>query len=249
MAVIVQISQIQLRRGLYTDLQPQSLSPGEMGFAIDAGKLFIGPDPNYTGFWAARATPPYNSIEVLTEAARDTFARLFDSFFRTAGPVGLTEAQTTFTRRPYLEASLPPTATNWTAVAVNQVDMGTGLWETGATEEFILGNGMTVGANIEYFLVDNVDVQVVRCGRMTAIHNGNTNSDVGLLTDNNMSFPSVVGNGTPISPQSLYTTGVQFRLNRVGDGTAPYLRLEYQNTNTITYTGLFRTSVETAPVS
>lgn len=248
MAVIVQISQIQLRRGLYTDLQPQSLAPGEMGFAIDAGKLFIGPDPNYNGFWGSRTLPPYNAIEVLTEAARDTFARLFDVFNRTAGPVGISEAQTTFTRRPYLEAALPPTAT-WEAVAINQADMGTGLWETGATEEFVLGNGMTVGAEIDYFLIDNVDTKVVRCGRLTAIHDGNTNSDVGLLTDNNMSFPTVVGNGTPIMPNLLYTTGLQFRINRVGDGSSPEVRLEYLNTGTIQYTALFRTMVSTAPVS
>jgi len=75
----IQISKIQLRRGEEGDLpgMPSSLSPlaftpcldtGELGFATDTGRLFIGQNsptdgqPNFN-----RIDLPYQNIEVLTE--------------------------------------------------------------------------------------------------------------------------------------------------------------------------------------
>lgn len=76
---ITQISKMQLRRGLSSDLpgapttlSPLALSPGlddgEMGFTTDEGRLFIGQNsptngqPNFE-----RADYPYQNVEVLTE--------------------------------------------------------------------------------------------------------------------------------------------------------------------------------------
>lgn len=240
MAVIVQISKIQLRRGLQTDLQPQNLAPGEMGFAVDTGRLFIGPDPNHDGVWSMRSLPPYDGIEILTEASVETFSRLFDRLHRTLGPVGLIEGGATFDRRPYLEAELP-VSSSWGAVMVKRVDQATGLYENAVTEEMILAKDTSVGGVVDYFLLDTANV--VRSGRITIIHDGNSTSDAARVVDENTSFPKIAGNGTPITVDQLYTTGVQFRAMRVGSGASAYIRLEYKNTEATPFTMQLRAMV------
>jgi hypothetical protein len=58
---IIQISKIQVRSGDINDL-PQ-LSEGELGWATDANRLFIGPSSNVI----STTSPEPTNIEVLTE--------------------------------------------------------------------------------------------------------------------------------------------------------------------------------------
>lgn len=66
----IQISKIQMRRGPESDLPNPSLDDGEIGFANDVGRLFIGQtnptfgNPNYN-----RNVFPYQNIEILTESS------------------------------------------------------------------------------------------------------------------------------------------------------------------------------------
>lgn len=66
----IQISKLQMRRGPESDLPNPSLDDGELGFADDNGRLFIGQttptlgQPNYN-----RNTFPYQNIEILTESS------------------------------------------------------------------------------------------------------------------------------------------------------------------------------------
>jgi hypothetical protein len=74
---VIQISKIQLRRGLSTDLPgaptgsppvpSPGLDPGELGFATETGQLFIGADTSNFPNSASRVTFPYQNIEVITE--------------------------------------------------------------------------------------------------------------------------------------------------------------------------------------
>lgn len=58
---IVQISRITQRKGLEEDL-PQPLAPAELGWAVDARRLYIGP-----GTLAEGAPDEHNNVEILTE--------------------------------------------------------------------------------------------------------------------------------------------------------------------------------------
>ena len=77
---VVQISRIQHRRGLFTDL-PQ-LAAGELGFAIDEQRLFIGNGP------VSEGAPAVGNTEILTSGT-NLFELLTDYTYRgnTATPV------------------------------------------------------------------------------------------------------------------------------------------------------------------
>jgi hypothetical protein len=75
---IVQISTIQMRSGREFELPGQPSNPNdfltltkglevaEIGFTIDSGRLFIGPEDYYANTWE-RTEFPYRNIEILTE--------------------------------------------------------------------------------------------------------------------------------------------------------------------------------------
>jgi hypothetical protein len=90
---IQQISKIQLRRGPEIDLPgypsntipldfTEGLAAGELAFAVDTGRLFIGSDPAQGSVNYKRIEFPYRNIEVLTEAARGTLLRIHEGFTR-----------------------------------------------------------------------------------------------------------------------------------------------------------------------
>lgn len=108
----VQLSKIQLRRGLASDLPgaPITLSPlafspslddGELGFTNDSGRLFIGltsPTNGLTNY--QRSDFPYQNIEVLTEnspsvAFRPVIADNRAGFFNST-PLTITASPLTF---------------------------------------------------------------------------------------------------------------------------------------------------------
>ena len=236
MAVIVQISKIQLRRGAQSELGEDTLDPGEMAMALDTGRLFIGSDPNVGGpvreLLADRPVLPYDAVEILTETSVETFARLMDRLNRTMGPVGIVEGADTFTRRPYLEADLPVSFI-WQPVQIRRVDQTTGLYMGGAIEDLVLSESDSFAALIEYFLLD--DEHVVRAGTLTAVHDGNIAVDYGRLTDEHVATPIIQGNGVPILVNELFVTGVQFRVRRVSSGGEYRMRLEYKNDTAVDY--------------
>ena len=64
----IQISKLQMRRGPFVDLPNPSLDDGEIGFANDTGRLFIGQTtPTIGNANYNRAVLPYENIEILTE--------------------------------------------------------------------------------------------------------------------------------------------------------------------------------------
>jgi len=217
---VIQITKIQIRRGLQSEVQPENLDPGEFAFAFDTGRLFVGSHPDHEGLWSMRAIPPYEAIEVLTEGSLETFARMFDRMHRTLGPVGLVEGGPAYTRRPYLEATLEAETAVWSAVMVKRADQGTGLYDDEDTDEFLLARYSSVGAMVDYYILDTGNV--LRAGRLTIVHDGNEVGDDARIVDEQVSFPKVAGNGTPIPIDDLFTTGVQFRATRVTTSPGNY---------------------------
>ncbi len=62
---IVQISRVQHRRGLSSNLPRPNLAEGELGFTLDTGELFIGA-PNFPPV-VGRDSYPYQNLRILTE--------------------------------------------------------------------------------------------------------------------------------------------------------------------------------------
>lgn len=72
---VVQISRIQHRRGLSTDLPQPNLAEGELGFTLDTGELFVGA-PNFPPI-VGRGNYPYQNLRILTEfSLRDLLSTL-----------------------------------------------------------------------------------------------------------------------------------------------------------------------------
>jgi hypothetical protein len=173
---------IQLRRGLQLDLpgQPTSLSPltfpngldeGELGYATDTGRLFVGMGtdtplsgmPNYQ-----RAGFPYQNIEVLTENSPLNLVlggAFSDNQLGFVRMVPLTQT-TTFQTLQISEAGV---ATNfYIDVAITGVGSG-GTATTGAN------------ASISYFLFDSSN-NPIRQGRLSVLWN-TAMTGVPLCTD------------------------------------------------------------------
>ena len=71
---IVQISKIQVRRGLEHDLSPGTLDSGELGWSVDTRKLYIGNGTAQEG-----GTEPGHKTEILTEFSIVNFTTGFAS--------------------------------------------------------------------------------------------------------------------------------------------------------------------------
>lgn len=226
---VIQISKIQLRRGKQQQLDVNSLDTGEMGFATDTGRLFIGTDPNEYGLWSGRTLLPYDNIEVLTEASLDTFARLHDRMSRMCGPVGLSEG--IISRRPYAEAIMDANITSWTNLPVLRTDAN-GFLQDALTEELVLSQSQSVAAIIEYFIFN--DTNIVRSGTLTVTHDGNLVSDEAMLSDEHVADFQIAATGTPILAPTLFATGIKFRAIRVGISPNYSFYLQYQNDTSAT---------------
>lgn len=247
MPVIIQISKIQLRRGVQSELGEGSLAPGELAATMDTGRLFLGTDPDQGGplreMVEDRPIAPYDALEVLTEASVETFARLLDRLSRSTGPIGLVEGAETFIRRPYMEAELPVSFI-WAPVQIKQIDQVTGLYGAGADIELTLAEGNSFAGLIDYFMLDAS--VVVRTGVMVALHDGNESIDEGRLVDEHVATPAIQGNGTPVLVDDLFVTGVQFRVRRVSSGGEFRMRLEYKNSTATEYEIKLRVMVASA---
>jgi hypothetical protein len=121
-----------------------------MAFALDTGRLFIGPsgEEGQAGF-PDRTASPGDNIEVLTEASLETFARLFDRMNRLAGPTAM--ATGAIDRKPFVEADLAITGSTWTALTIKEV-LPDGTYSVGSTIPLVLTDTDSGGAQIRYFL-------------------------------------------------------------------------------------------------
>lgn len=239
---VIQISKIQLRRGLETEFTPSSLDLAEFGFAKDTGRLFIGVDDSIIGPWPTRTdVPPYGNIEILTEAALQTFARMFDRFNRSLGPIGVAEGSTPFLRRPFFEGDMP-ISSSWTVVNIKTIDQTNGALSNLTNEPFVLAQADSCGGKVEYFLLSGGTV--VRTGIITVLHNGDGAVDQAQSTDEYVVWPTVSGGGDPIPVEQLYSTGIEFRANRISTGPDEYsIQLEYKNTTSGAVTIQLRASI------
>lgn len=140
---VIQTSKVQMRRGtegelpgVITSLSPLRFEPGldvgELGYAVDTGRLFVGHAPNLGQINYKRNQFPYQNIEVLTEASTETLRRIFGFLDRDRGG------------EAYYTALLTP-GTDWQDVAIERV--------SGAAVPYRFP-GVDVIASIEYFLIN-----------------------------------------------------------------------------------------------
>lgn len=235
---VIQISKIQLRRGLEQDFTSStSLGPAEMAFATNTGRLFIGADDAMLGPWPTRTTqPPYGNIEVLTEASLQTFARLFDRFNRSLGPIDGVDGQPSFQRRPYFEADLPETDSTPQPVMVKAISETTGALDNMSTDEFVIANiTRSCGARLEYYVMAQHPeggtgaLECVRSGVLTVVHNGDV-AFPAQVSDEYVTFPMIPADGAPVLYDAAFETGLRFGASILSNGDGNYrVRLEYRN--------------------
>jgi hypothetical protein len=176
---ITQISKMQLRRGLASDLPgaPVTLSPlafaaglddGEMGFTTDQGRLFIGQNsptngsPNYQ-----RTAYPYQNIEVLTE---NSALYLIMAPITADNQYGFTQAV------PMINTNVPTT--------LQVLDIN----KTAQDFHVELSNG--AAAVFQYFIYDNTNAPI-RIGRLTVLWNSNMVGNPLLVDDSTVSDGSL----------------------------------------------------------
>lgn len=238
----INITQVQLRRGLDNEIIPAVLLAGEPAVTLDTGRMFFGMDSTIP-FGPNGITPPAR-VEVLTEASLVTFARLFDRMDRTVGPVGLVESQ--ITRRPYLIGTLAAsTISNIVQVAVLDINSTVGAMSS-TPADFLVCRGNTGAAIIDYFISDGT--HVLRSGRLTILHNGNSTSDSAVLDDNYVSYSATASSGSSVvAVSAAFGADVLFSAERVPTGLTDHaIRLKYTNNTTSNLTISFRVASQGA---
>jgi hypothetical protein len=229
MANIIQITKIQLRRGRERDLPgaPSNLSPlfftpglgeGEIAFATDSGRVFVGHSPNTGNPNFRRATFPYQNIEVLTENSVDTIMHLLETALRSreAGyfPPVILNPTNSFDEN------------NWATVLIT-TDAGNMPFRIDHP------GGAGIGAaEITYFIFK--DSSPIRQGRMMIISSGSVAEP--LLTDNSTMAPIVDNNADAAGALGF----IRFRAAIAGPPSDPYLALQYRNTNDAPLRMIFR---------
>lgn len=213
---IIQISKIQMRRGAEVDLPgaPTSLDPlvfaealdiGEIGYASDTGRLFIGHDPAQGQVNFERAAFPYQNIEILTEAARSTLRRITDTNSREIGAGG------------FLYAELAASTLDWADVEVETLSMGSVPYKL---------PGSDLVAEITYF-VYGVDGTPYRTGKVRFLSEGA--ADEATTADEALSALrlDLIG-ADALDPEKRFEN-VMFRAVRAGTPEEPYFQFQYIN--------------------
>ncbi len=156
----IQISQIILRAGPSDDLPgaptsfnpltfPEGLAKGEMAFADDTGRIFIGHDPSQGQPQFNRATFPYQNIEVLTENSTDTLSAMIGSTVKEAG------------NESFYEAALPTQTTDWSGVVVPRVGDSNYVYRLPYSD--------SVAAQIDYTVFD-ADLKPIKVGTLSVTY-------------------------------------------------------------------------------
>jgi hypothetical protein len=208
---IIQIEKINLRRGPEDDLtgSPLTTSPlvyspgmnqGEIAFADDTGRVFIGhsPQPGQKNY--QRITHPYQNVEVLTELSPAN-VDIFNENFAEITPNG------------HLVSTLSVTGSTWSPIRVED--------SLGNTNNYTFV-GQYIAIDISYCIINGGVPS--RIGKLTAIADGT--AAVANLMDRYIIFSSTA---TVEETYASSSSNFQFRLNRYGTGGGTYYGLEYQN--------------------
>lgn len=217
---VTQISKIQMRRGPEIELPgaPTSVSPlvfepgldiGEIGYAVDTGRLFIGHAPNYGQPNYKRTDLPYQNIEILTEASTETLRRIFNFLRRDLGSGA------------FYMAVLEPTS-EWKPVRIER--------SSGGSIPFRIP-GEDLIARIEYYIVTeheefgSIKREPYRQGVMRVL--SETTADEASISDENHSIRRLdLLTPEAVEPEKAYS-GIHFRMVKAGAIGDPYFVLEY----------------------
>ncbi len=219
---IIQLTKIIMRSGLAIDLpgKPTSLAPlryeaglevGEMGFASDIGRVFVGSDPAQGSPQFNRTVFPYRNIEVLTENSTDTINRMVGDAMREGGS------------DMYYHSNLPAHTTDWEDVLLPR--------QGDETYNFRLAYSDYVSATIEYAVYDE-DLHPLKLGElqlqyMTGEAEPSMIDDAMVMRRLDMMEPEAFQAGAAYNQ-------VSFRFKVAGPVGAKYLSFQYNNlTNSV----------------
>lgn len=215
---LVEIAQIQLRRGSQSQLPgaPTSLSPltfapglkaGEIALVEELGRVFMGHNPSVGHANYQRSAFPYQNVEVLTENSTDTFRRMWDQLSR-SNETGY------YVSEPIAADGL------WNTVLVPPPAGVTGVPSQPFTVSFPPG-GPEVTARVVYNVLAGGTIH--KAGVMTIMYDGLVDP---MLTDEYTSDRTSVL-GSPGDPGDIFSK-VLFRVATAGVG-ASELQLQARN--------------------
>lgn len=211
---IIQVSKIQLRRGPEIDLPgaPTSLTPltfgpgldlGEIAFATDSGRLFIGHNPKSTQPNNRRSEFPYQNVEILTENSSATLRRIHEQHHRDVGTAG------------FHTATLVPTPV-FRDVTIDRTP-------SPLVYKFM---GSVVAATMTYFVFDNLK-QPFRQGIIQIM--SDRNEMEAYIQDTAVaSRPSEPSGADTLDPEASYDA-IEFKVVRAGSPSDQHFRLQYRS--------------------
>jgi hypothetical protein len=201
----VQITKIIMLRGLSADL-PQALDPGEPGFSLDEGRMFVGCEPTVGQPQYNRTSFPYRNIEVLTENSNELFAKMHGDRMKEGGG------------HDYYRARLDPDRFSWTTVKVARDD---------ETLDYRIANTVSVSAFIDYSIAD-FDGKPIRMGNMRVTHYADFEGEPHLADNAMVRRDLTLTDGANYDPAQVYGA-VAFRFKVEGPVNAQYLVFQYKN--------------------
>lgn len=209
----INISKIQLRRGIENAITLNLLDVGEVAFTTDTNRLFVGVDPsqsNAVSIVHNAQNPggfPFNNVEILTEFS-PTNQQIFDNAARNINTAFIVSA-------PMAVLSAPPmSGLVLTPLNVQQFSSSGGL--VGQVPFTISTQGNHIGsAKISYHIVDSNTDTPLRTGQLTIFFQGNTFP--ASIVDEAVSNPyaGFPTGGMPIDPNIRYGN-IQFVANTTG---------------------------------
>ncbi len=200
----IEITKIVVLRGLGADL-PETLDPGELAFATDQGRLFVGHEPTVGQPQFQRTTYPYQNIEILTENSIDTFAKMHGDRMREGGGPD------------YYSANLSAN-TGWENVKLDR---------DGTLIDYRIPDIYTVSAIIDY-AATALNGETIRSGTMT-LHHFEEDNVAPRLVDHGVAARDMSLTG-PANLDARQVYGrVYLRFAVAGPITARYLVLQYRN--------------------
>lgn len=211
---ITQVSKIQMRRGMEIDLPgaPTTLSPlafeaglavGEIGFALDSGRLFIGHSPSNGQPNDNRIAFPYQNIEILTEFS----PALTRSVGRNSRDVDASA---------FYSATLAANTTTLADVLVDQLP----------SPRVLRMNGEKNMGVIEYFAFGQ-DNRPLRQGTLRFLTEAG--ADAALIVDYSIWSPALTAATNPSEDPEVMQQNIAFSFVRAGGVSDVHYRLQYTN--------------------
>ncbi len=214
----IEYKKIILRRGPAADLPGEpilgdpptfttGLDAGEMAFATDEGRLFIGVDPEEGQPTFERTEFPYQNIEILTENSTGAFSSMHSLRMREGGG------------DDYYKATLTDDSEEW--VVLN-------IYRNGATHQYRIEDVSTVMAYIDYAVSRNDDGTPVRIGQMIVTYYADSELAPQLVNESYMTRDLSLITPNDYDPTMVFDL-IDFRFVVGGTGTNRYLGMQYKN--------------------